>query len=55
MSSEKTSSPALPNVPAMPAAVATSFRLNRSDDIVITVTDSVWCANPPRLSSAIAA
>ena len=41
-------------VPAMPATVATSLRLNRSDDIVITVTDSVWCAKPPRLSSAIA-
>jgi hypothetical protein len=26
-------------VPAMPATVATSLRLNRSDDRVITVTD----------------
>ena len=41
MSSEKNSTPALPHVPAMPATVATSFRLNRSDDIVITVTESV--------------
>ena len=49
ISSENISSPALPNVPAIPATVATSFRWNRSDDIVITVTDSVWCAKPPRL------
>ena len=39
----------------MPATVATSLRLNRSDDMVITVTESVWCAKPPRLRSAIAA
>ena len=38
-----------------PATVATSFLRNRSEDIVITVTDSVWCAKPPRLRSAIAA
>ena len=38
----------------MPATVATSLRLNRSDDIVMTVTESVWCAKPPRLMSAIA-
>ena len=38
----------------MPATVATSLRLNRSDAIVITVTESVWCAKPARLSSAIA-
>jgi len=35
--------------------VATSLRLNRSDDIVMTVTESVWCAKPPRLSKATAA
>ena len=54
MISENTSTPPLPHVPAMPATVATSFRLNRSDAIVITVTESVWCAKPPRHSSAIA-
>ena len=54
MASENVSSPAFPNVPAMPATVATSFLRNRSDDIVITVTESVWCANPARLRSAIA-
>ena len=32
----KISRPALPNVPAIPATVATSLRLKRSDDIVIT-------------------
>jgi hypothetical protein len=36
----------LPSVPAIPATVATSLRRNRSDAIVITVTDSVWCAKP---------
>src|SRR5206468_905259 len=41
MSSENNSSPALPNVPAIPAAVATSFLRNRSEAIVITVTESV--------------
>ena len=39
MSSEKIRTPALPNVPAMPATVATSFFRKRSDDMVITVTD----------------
>ena len=38
----------------MPATVATSLRLKRSDAIVMTVTDSVWCAKPARLSSATA-
>ncbi len=55
MISEKISTPPLPQVPAMPATVATSLRLNRSDAIVITVTDRVWCAKPPRHNSAIAA
>ena len=41
MRSEKIRTPALPQVPAMPATVATSLRLKRSDDIVMTVTDSV--------------
>src|SRR4029077_8352023 len=54
MSNEKTRTPPFPHVPAIPATVATSLRLNRSDDIVITVTESVWCAKPPRHSSAIA-
>ena len=54
ISSEKISTPALPQVPAMPATVATSLRLKRSDAIVMTVTDNVWCAKPARLSSAIA-
>ena len=54
MISENTSTPPLPQVPAMPATVATSFRLNRSDAIVITVTERVWCAKPPRHNSAIA-
>ena len=36
-----TSTPPLPQVPAMPATVATSLRLNRSEAMVITVTDSV--------------
>src|ERR687883_113554 len=49
ISSEKMSSPALPKVPAIPATVATSFFLKRSDDIVMTVTDSVWCAKPAGL------
>ena len=39
----------------MPATVATSLRLNRSEDMVITVTERVWCAKPPRHRSAIAA
>ena len=51
---ENSRSPALPQVPAIPATVATSLRLNRSEDIVITVTERVWCAKPPRLRSAIA-
>ena len=54
MSSEKISTPALPQVPAMPATVATSLRLNRSDAIVMTVTERVWCAKPARLKSATA-
>src|SRR4026207_676409 len=52
--SESTSPPPLPHVPAIPATVATSLRLNRSDAMVITVTESVWCAKPPRHNSAIA-
>src|SRR5690242_17550000 len=35
ISSEKISRPALPNVPAIPATVATSFLRNRSEDMVI--------------------
>src|SRR4029450_8409836 len=54
MINENTSTPPLPQVPAIPATVATSFRLNRSDAIVITVTESVWCAKPPRHKSATA-
>src|SRR5215204_456460 len=54
ISSENTSTPALPQVPAMPATVATSLRLNKSEAIVMTVTESVWCAKPARLRSATA-
>ena len=39
----------------MPATVATSLRLNRSDAMVITVIDKVWCANPARQINATAA
>ena len=42
-------------VPLYLTTVATSLRRNRSDDIVMTVTDKVWCAKPARLSKAIAA
>ena len=39
---------------AKPATVATSLRRNKSEDMVITVTDSVWWAKPARLKSIIA-
>jgi hypothetical protein len=54
IASENTSTPALPQVPAMPATVATSLRLKRSEAIVMTVTESVWWAKPARLNNATA-
>src|SRR6185503_8781382 len=53
-SSVKISTPRFAAVPAMPVAVPTSSRGKRSDDMVITVTDNVWWAKPPRHKSATA-
>ena len=39
---------------AMPVAVPTSCLRNRSVDMVITVTDRVWCAKAPRHNSPMA-